>query len=87
MLAAGLEGIREGIDPGQPTDDLSYNAQIETLPRTLIDAVAAFEADPLVGEVFHEKFISEYAEMKTAEWERSHAEVTESERNAYLLNI
>lgn len=87
MLAAGLEGIRDAIDPGDPTDDLSYTAHVESLPRTLIDAVAAFEDDPLTQTVFHHRFVSEYAAMKTEEWERSHAEVTESERNTYLLNI
>lgn len=87
MLAAGLEGIREEIDPGDPTDDLSYHAHVQTLPRTLLDAVTAFENDPLTQTVFHPRFIAEYVEMKTGEWERAHAEVTESERNAYLLNL
>jgi glutamine synthetase len=87
MLAAGLEGIRECRDPGEPSDDLSYTTKAETLPRTLIESVAAFESDPLVHEVFHERFITEYAEMKSAEWERNHAEVTDLERSAYLLNI
>jgi glutamine synthetase len=87
MLAAGLEGIRECRDPGEASDDLSYATEAETLPRTLIESVAAFESDPLVHEVFHERFITEYAEMKSAEWERNHAEVTDLERSAYLLNI
>ena len=87
MLAAGLEGIREEVDPGDPTDDLSYDAKVETMPRTLIEAVAAFEKDPLVAKIFHERFVAEYIEMKTLEWERTQIEVTESERNAYLMNI
>lgn len=87
MLAAGLEGIRTGTDPGEARDDLSYMANVETLPRTLMDSVDAFEKDPLIHEVFHEAFIREYVEMKTGEWERSHIEVTPSERAAYLLNL
>lgn len=88
MLAAGLEGIREGIDPGSPQDDVSYTeSSIPSLPRTLIDAVEAFEADPLTHEVFHPAFIRDYTEMKRGEWEKDHAEVTESERRAYLLNL
>ena len=87
MLAAGLEGIRTGADPGEARDDLSYMAEVDTLPRTLIDAVEAFERDPLTHEVFHEAFIREYVEMKTGEWEDSHREVTASERKTYLLNL
>lgn len=87
MLAAGLEGIRTGADPGQAQDDLSYMAEIDSLPRTLMDAVDAFEQDPLTHEVFHEAFIREYIEMKTGEWERDHRDVTPAEREAYLLNL
>jgi glutamine synthetase len=88
MLAAGLEGIRDGIDPGKPYDDIAYESTgISTLPRTLIDAVDAFENDPLTYTVFHEAFIRDYADMKRGEWEKDHAEVTDSERDAYLLNL
>jgi glutamine synthetase len=87
MLAAGLDGIRKGTDPGEARDDLAYMSEVEDLPRTLLDAVEAFENDPLTHEVFHEAFIKDYAEMKVAEWERAHLEVTDSERAAYLLNL
>lgn len=88
MLAAGLEGIREGIDPGTPEDVVSYeDSTIGVLPRTLIDAVEEFERDPLTHSVFHPAFVKDYAEMKRSEWERSHAEVSDSERSYYLLNL
>lgn len=88
MLAAGLEGIRDSIDPGKPEDVVSYTDDgIEVLPRTLIDAVEAFEADPLTHSVFPEAFIKEYAAMKREEWQRSHAEVSDFERHTYLLNL
>lgn len=88
MLAAGLEGIRDGIDPGNPEDVVSYTDDTrDVLPRTLIDAVEAFESDPLTHSVFHEAFVKEYADMKRTEWQRSHAEVSDSERAHYLLNL
>ncbi|WP_131735577.1 glutamine synthetase family protein [Actinomadura roseirufa] len=87
MLAAGLDGIRQGMDPGQARDDLSYAAEADRLPRSLIDAVEAFQRDPLTAEVFHEHFISDYAEMKIGEWERANLEVTDRERSTYLLNL
>jgi glutamine synthetase len=88
MLAAGLEGIRDGIDPGKPEDVVSYTDDgIDVLPRTLIDAVEAFETDPLIHSVFHASFIRDYVAMKRGEWERSHAEVSDFERTTYLLNL
>lgn len=88
MLAAGLEGIRDGIDPGNAEDVVSYTDDtIDVLPRSLIDAIEAFEADPLSHQVFHEAFIRDYTDMKKTEWQRSHAEVSDSERNVYLLNL
>lgn len=88
MLAAGLEGIRDGVDPGDPADVVSYTqGDREVLPRTLIDAVEAFEQDPLTHSVFHAAFVRDYVAMKRAEWERSHAEVSDFERTNYLLNL
>ena len=87
MLAAGLDGIRRGTDPGEARDDLTYMANVESLPRSLREAVEAFESDPLTHEVFHPAFIREYAEMKLGEWESANLEVTDRERSAYLLNL
>lgn len=87
MLAAGLDGIRRGLDPGEARDDLGYLADLDRLPRTLLEAVEAFEADPLTAEVFHPAFVRDYAEMKRAEWEHDHREVTPAQRDAYLLNL
>ncbi|GAA3935006.1 type III glutamate--ammonia ligase [Actinomadura viridis] len=87
MLAAGLDGIRRGMDPGEARDDLSYLADVDRLPATLLDAVTAFENDPLTSEVFHEHFVRDYAEMKRGEWERANLEVGDGERATYLLNL
>lgn len=87
MLAAGLHGIREGMDPGPAQDDLGYIADVDRLPRTLLESVEAFQEDPLTSEVFHEAFVRDYVDMKLSEWEQSHLEVTNSERATYLLNL
>lgn len=86
MLAAGMEGIRNNLDPGEPADTLTYSDdEIPTLPRTLIDAVEAFEKDPLVHEVFSPGFIRDYVDTKRGEWENSHLPVSQAERDRYLL--
>jgi glutamine synthetase len=55
------------------------------LPRTLLEAVDAFEEDPLVHEVFPARFVTDYVAMKREEWDSYHSEVTAWERRRYLL--
>lgn len=94
LLAAGLEGIAEGLDPGDPVDDLTYDwtgsgptggdVAATKLPRTLLEAVEAFEADPLTHQVFAPEMVRAYTGMKRAEWDEYHAQVTDWERSQYL---
>lgn len=86
MLAAGLEGIREGLHPGDAKDFSTYDSDdIPRLPRTLLEAIEAFENDPLTYEVFSEGFVKDYVETKKAEWEESNAIVSDWERKKFLL--
>ncbi|MFN0030197.1 MAG: glutamine synthetase family protein [Acidimicrobiales bacterium] len=88
ILAAGLEGIAEGLDPGDPVERATYDWSTKTdavrLPRNLLEAIDAFEADPLTHEVFPATFVKEYAELKNNEWNEYHAQVSEWERAKYL---
>ncbi|MCB1085774.1 MAG: glutamine synthetase [Verrucomicrobiae bacterium] len=76
-LAAGLEGIEQELDPGEPLNSNLYQltkrqirkSGIEFLPATLYHAIDAFDEDELAGEVLGEmKDI--YLRQKTTEWER-----------------
>jgi glutamine synthetase len=100
MLAAGLEGVRLGLDPGEPVEELTYDwaerpgapgaggaaggARVR-LPRNLQEAVDAFRDDPLVHEVFPAQLVSAYADMKQGEWDEYHRQVSAWERSKYLL--
>ena len=94
LLAAGLEGVREGLDPGDPVEDLTYDwtatgpsdgdVQATRLPRTLLEAIEAFDADPLTHEVFPKQFVTAYVDMKVGEWDGYHSRVSEWERDTYL---
>jgi glutamine synthetase len=93
MLAAGMEGIAKALDPGLPVEELTYDwakvapsPQASRLPRTLIEAVDAFEEDPLVHEVFPSQFVEAYVDMKRDEWDSFHGQVTSWERDRYLLD-
>jgi glutamine synthetase len=92
MLAAGLEGIREGHDPGDPVTDLAYDPVAgpegaTRLPRNLGEAIDAFAADPLVHEALPPAFVAAYVETKRAEWDDYHRAVGAWERDRYLLDL
>jgi glutamine synthetase len=90
-LAAGLEGVREKIDPGAPNDDNLYtisdqarkSRDIDFLPQTLQEAVAAFAADPLIEKALGKELKDEFIKYKTAEWEEYHLSISQWEVDRY----
>ncbi|MEO1621134.1 MAG: type III glutamate--ammonia ligase [Cyanobacteria bacterium J06632_3] len=92
ILAAGLEGIREGLDPGEPHTENMYEYSldqltamgVDTLPKTLGDAIAAFAADPLSKTVMGPLMYQTYIDFKMQEWEEYHCHVSDWEIQRYL---
>lgn len=92
ILAAGLEGIREQLDPGDPNLVNAYTltpAQraergLTLLPRTLGEAVDAFAADPLSKMVFGDAMYEAFVTYKREEWESYHCAVSDWEEARYL---
>ena len=92
MLAAGLEGIREGLDPGEPHRDNMYllseeerqRRGVDRLPRTLNEALDCFEADPLPKQVFGEAMYDAFLEYKRQEWQEYINHVSDWEYKRYL---
>ena len=92
ILAAGLEGIREQLDPGEPHRENMYlltpealkRMGVERLPRTLGEAVDAFEADPLGRAVMGPLMFETFVKFKRAEWEEYHSHVSDWELKRYL---
>jgi glutamine synthetase len=90
-LAAGLEGIRENLDPGRPQtenlyefDDAELAARgVQALPRNLAEAVQAFEDDPFTEEVLGSALKKEFITYKRAEWEEYHQTVSAWEIEKY----
>lgn len=90
-LAAGLQGIRDRIDPGAPNEDNLYTIAeaerhargIDFLPQTLQEAVAAFATDDLVERVLGKELRQEFITYKTAEWEEYHLSVSQWEVDRY----
>jgi len=94
-LAAGLEGIKEGLDPGKPQEGNLYELSevereklgIQFLPRTLDEAIQAFAADPFVEQVLGSELRNEFIRYKQAEWNEYHTVVNawEIERYSHLF--
>ncbi len=91
VLAAGLEGVREELDPGDPHHENLYELTpaelekigVQELPRTLGEAVEAFASDPFVEQVLGPGLRNEFIKYKRAEWEEYHQGVSQWEIDRY----
>ncbi len=91
VLAAGLEGVREKLDPGEPHHENLYELSpaelekigVQELPRTLGEAVDAFAADPFVEKILGPELRAEFIRYKRSEWEEYHQSVSQWEINRY----
>ena len=96
MIAAGLDGIDRGLDPGEPNTTNLYElsvaeraaAGIETLPENLLDATRELEGNAILREAFgsgpHGDFIDYFIEVKRREVQAAHEQVTAWELERYL---
>jgi glutamine synthetase len=92
MLAAGLDGIENKIDPGHansenlyemPEDELRRH-DITFLPTTLREALDCFENDEVVREALGKDYATYYATVKREEWRQYHQSISPWEREQYL---
>ena len=91
-LQAGLDGVEQNLDPGEPRRENMYvlsDAELEergvkTLPRTLLEAVEAFDADPLMEQAFGPELKRSYVELKSTEWWDYHNSISPWEIDRYL---
>jgi glutamine synthetase len=91
-LAAGLDGIRRSLDPGEAVNFNTYDFSarelesrgVHRLPTTLGEAVDAFEASSFAKEVFGETFHADFVKQKRHEWEQYSLVVGEWERELYM---
>ncbi|MBI1877172.1 MAG: type III glutamate--ammonia ligase, partial [Chloroflexi bacterium] len=92
MLAAGLDGIENKLDPGKRNDDNLYEIPedelkqrgIDLLPRSLAQAIDYLEEDEVVQGALGEVYAKYYIEVKRDEWRRYHNSVSQWEVDNYL---
>lgn len=95
-IAAGLEGIKNNVDPGEPVEFDTYKEDnqkilsergIKRLPKTLKEALDEFETNDLCKHTLGEEFHATYLKYKTGEWGAYCLSVTDWELNQYLRLI
>jgi glutamine synthetase len=99
VLAAGLDGIENELDAGEPNAENLYSVPhdelvargLPTLPSNLLDATRELEADDVLrsalGRGRDEDYVDYYIATKRAEWHRYHEQVTPWEINEYLTRF
>jgi glutamine synthetase len=96
ILAAGVDGIEQKLDPGEPNMDNLYEVPEEeikrrgigVLPGNLLDATRNLAQDTVLrkalGPVVGEDYIDYFVRVKQQEWADYHEQVTDWEIQRYL---
>ena len=94
-LAAGLDGIKRGLEVPASIDQNVYELTskelhamgIEAIPSNLSKACHYFEDDVFVKSVLGEHVHAKYLAAKRDEWNRFREQVTQWEIDEYLYKI
>ncbi len=90
MLAAGLDGIKRGLDAPLPQEEDLYHleeparAELTAMPGSLGEAIAEFEQSLLFQQVLGEHLFQNYLTVKRQEWNDYRIAVSEWELDRYL---
>jgi glutamine synthetase len=99
VLAAGLDGIEQKLDPGEPNSENLYEIGsdelerrgLQSLPPNLLAATDELERDEVMrralGRGRDEDYADYYIRVKREEWNRYHEQVTEWELREYLTRF
>jgi glutamine synthetase len=84
-LAAGLDGIRNRIDPGpMAKGDLDEDNAVERLPDDWGRALDALEGSSWAKQALGVAFVKNYTTVKRYEYDEWRRTVTAEERNTYI---
>jgi glutamine synthetase len=99
ILAAGLDGIEQGLDAGEPNSENLYTIPydelrrrgLETLPSNLLEATGELGRDDVLraalGKGRGEDYVDYFINVKRDEWARYHEQVTPWEITEYLTRF
>ncbi len=101
IFEAGIDGIRNKLDPGDPRDTNLYHlteterkkAGVNVLPKTLKEALEEWHTDAICTQALGKETTERYAELKTQEWKEyephipaNPIEVTPWEQQKYIYS-
>ncbi len=92
LLAAGLEGVRQGLVPPEPVEENVYHMPDEekkkrgigSLPSSLLEALQLTEKSELVRKALGDHVFEAFIANKKIEWDRYRVQVTDYELTRYL---
>ena len=89
ILASGLDGIENKIDPGKRLDINMYNESekaknVKKLPLYLIDSIREFQKNKVLKSYLGDEFYNAYLKIKNIEWNDYSRSLTQWERNFTL---
>ena len=92
MLAAGMAGMEQKIEPPEPveanvykmTEEERLKRGIKQLPGSLLEAIQITEKSQLVREALGDHVFNHFIENKKVEWDRYRIQVTSYELDKYL---
>lgn len=87
-IAAGLDGIKNQIDPGE---DASFNKELfktgEPVADNLREALQALQKDTVLIDALGEEFVEIFCDIKYREWKAFMSNVSKWEVERYLIKI
>ncbi|WP_414469779.1 type I glutamate--ammonia ligase [Methanobacterium sp. ACI-7] len=92
MLEAGLDGMKNKVDPGEPTEIDVFGKSIEelkdlgigVLPSSLWEAYHALEKDDVVKSTLGDHIYTQFMDIKKKEWDDYRIQVFDYELDKYL---
>ncbi|MBE3091833.1 MAG: type I glutamate--ammonia ligase [Candidatus Atribacteria bacterium] len=93
ILKAGIDGIKNQIDPGEPVSQNIYTMSkeekkslgIESLPSTLNEALLELDKDEVIKSALTNHILENYIDAKREEWESYRIRVHQWELDRYLM--
>ncbi|MGA2665332.1 MAG: glutamine synthetase family protein [Nitrososphaerales archaeon] len=95
VILAGLDGVKRGLDPGEPFNENAYaltakdraERGIATLPSNLGEAIAAMERDPFIRRSLGATIYDQYLAARRSEWDAYSRVVSAWEVDAFIASL
>lgn len=95
LLQTGLEGVRSGLQPPEPTDENVYKMSFEerrrmgivSLPETFGEALNEFESSKLMKEALGKVAFNNFLLVKRKEWDEYRSSISKWEIDRYLAKL